>query len=73
MNEILLKEIMQMSFVRKTAEETPKSPMNKELAEIDYDLIKEIKSDPSPLIPENVQRIMEEVKEEIKSQQEIIS
>jgi|LauGreDrversion4_2_1035121.scaffolds.fasta_scaffold1757880_1 hypothetical protein len=54
MNEILLKEIMQMSFIRKTAEETPKSPMNKELAESDYDLIKEIKSDPSPLIPENV-------------------
>jgi hypothetical protein len=40
---------------------------------LDYDLIKELKSEPSPVMPEGVQRIMEEVKEEIKSQQEIIN
>ena len=65
-----------MSFKREPIEEKapPESPIhNKNSADIDYDQIKELKSETSPVMPEGVQRIMEEVKEEIKSQQEIIN
>jgi hypothetical protein len=43
---------------------------NSAKAAADYEEIKEIRSEPSPVMPEGVQRIMEEVKEEIKSQVE---